>query len=108
MDFDLFLQYFANLSSAVENDEDFAEIIISIWDLKDFAPPPPMLKVRKGREVVTPLALQAHGDLITWQQEQSNIEGIEIKREQQKGRKVWNAVNVEILFISLFSLWKRK
>lgn len=61
-----------------------------MWNLSDQAPPPPMLKVKRGKEVVTPKAVQHHGDLITWQQEESNIETMEKHYESSKGKKVNN------------------
>lgn len=65
------------------------------------APPPPLLKVKKGSEVTTPLAMQTHGDFITWQQQHSNLEEKETLLEQQKGRKVVVEDNSDLLLLLL-------
>ena len=59
-----------------------------MFNLSDQNPPPPTRKVKKGREVITPKAVQHHGNLITWKQEQSGLEILENGHEQSKGRKV--------------------
>jgi hypothetical protein len=75
------------LSCSVDSDNEFIDILTNLWNLSDMAPPPPMLKVRKGKEVITPTAVQTHGDFITWQQEKSNIEQIQNAQESRKGKK---------------------
>jgi hypothetical protein len=87
--YDSFFKYFANLSCFVQSDPEFMKIISTIFNLSSLAPPPPMLKVKKGKES-TPIAVQHHGDVITWQQEVSNLEQLEGTVESSKGRKVSN------------------
>jgi Ca2+-binding EF-hand superfamily protein len=86
----IFEQYFASLSAAIEDDRMFQELMTNCFALTDKAPPPPVFKLRQGmagkHSNETPLAIQTHGDCITWQQEASLIE--ETERRNKQGRRV--------------------
>lgn len=85
-----FEQYFASLSAAIDDDGVFQTMMTNCFALTDKAPAPPVFKLRQGggrRANETPLAIQTHGDCITWQQEASLIEENETRQSQQ-GRKI--------------------
>lgn len=76
--FNAFEDYFANLSVFEDSEEAFADMMKVAWDLDDKKPPPVLLcnaRSAPGPDaVLLPRAKQAHGDCITWEQEQSELE----------------------------------
>jgi calcyphosin len=111
--YQVFEQYFAALSTAMEDDQKFAQMMIDCFAISaDRAPPPPLFKLRKGAQSMTSsslssmmdspsspsnsssyqtqppiLAIQSHGDCIAWKQDASYIEEVGVKQQLKQGRK---------------------
>jgi len=78
--FDKFCAYHASLSAFVDSDEDFIAMLKGCWGLGDKAPPPFVgVQTERGRRLnetnsVTPTDRQSYGDIISWNQEESEHE----------------------------------
>jgi Ca2+-binding EF-hand superfamily protein len=73
---DIFEDYFVQLSTFVDSDDDFERFIRTAFSL-DARAPPPSLRLNRGKGingVEVPRSMQVHGDLITWNQEASKME----------------------------------
>ena len=74
-----FLEYWINISSGIENDAEFEMVIQQCMDFdKNVAPRPPLTIAKKTAELagerIASDATQIHGDIITWNQEASEME----------------------------------
>ena len=79
--FDKFSAYFSSLSACVESDDDFVAMVKGCWGLGDKSPAPfvGVQNERRGRQLntsnsVTPVDRQSYGDIISWNQEESEHE----------------------------------
>ncbi len=72
------------------SDDAFVRMVKTCWQLSDYAPAPPIYKLRHkvGGTDESPAAIQSHGDCITWKQEQSMLEKQGLDRQAKTGKKV--------------------
>jgi hypothetical protein len=92
----------------MKDDEEFKDMMKACWGLSDHAPAPPLYKLRhtaglSSAEYEVPIAIQSHGDCITWTQDQSLLEKQAREMEAQKGRKVrsvvfWSFIDTGLIF----------
>lgn len=74
-----FYAYFASLSVFVESDDEFIDMMKNCWNICDKAPPPFIGVQVAGRKLnttnsITPVDRQTYGDIISWNQEESQHE----------------------------------
>lgn len=76
--YEQFSNYLASLSAFIESDRDFIDMMTACWGVTDRAPAPPV-GCYAGKDLDTeglsrPAAKQQHGDIISWNQEESEYE----------------------------------
>lgn len=94
-----FKNYHANISAVMESDDDFVQSVKRMWGLdENKAPPPPELlepsffgncsqKAPVGGVIskhLIPSAAVSHGDVISWNQEKSQLESANLNKERMK------------------------
>jgi Ca2+-binding EF-hand superfamily protein len=88
---EMFDDYFTQLSTFVESDDDFETFMRTAFSL-DARAPPPSLRLNRGKGingVEVPKSMQVHGDLITWNQEASAMEN-EQNRNRSAKRSIYH------------------
>jgi len=87
--YDSFETYFSNIAAAIDSEDAFLKMMKECWSLSDHAPPPAVSRLRHGTDRIdkTPMAIQNHGDFISWQQESSILEDTSKSLSSQKGKK---------------------
>eukprot|EP01038_Epipyxis_sp_PR26KG_P010986 gene10986-14759_t len=71
---DSFEEYYSNISTLIEDDEQFTSMVKNTWKLSEKLPPPPQYHQRNGLISPPPNAKQSHGDVLGWSQELSALE----------------------------------
>lgn len=87
--FEQFLEYWSNVGSEVDKDDDFKDVIVNCMQIGDKKPPPALVTISKTGELmgekVANESVQIHGDIVTWTQEES---GMELKNKAKRLRKM--------------------
>lgn len=87
--FEQFLEYWTNVSSEIDKDEEFKDIIVKCMQIGEKKPPPALATISKTAELkgaqIANESVQIHGDIVTWQQEESEME---LKNQTKRLRKM--------------------
>jgi hypothetical protein len=89
-----FEKYFSNISANLVSDDKFIRMVKACWQLSDYAPPPPVYKLRHkiggntDESFEAPAGIQSHGDCITWSQEHSMLEKNAMEKQAKSGKRV--------------------
>lgn len=86
--YEAFEQYFMNLSTCITSNETFTSLMNDIFGLTKADPAPPLFKRKNGKDTETPMAIQHHGNIISWTQDSSYLEDTDQTNENNKGIKV--------------------
>jgi len=94
----------------MDSDDAFVKVMNECWSLHANAPAPPVFRLRHGTASFdrAPMAIQTHGDFISWQQDSSMLEDESLRIESQKGKKVLVALIVDFCHTIVTLLLYRK
>ena len=71
---EMFEQYYANISTFIDSDDEFEDLIKSSYDIDFTPPPPPEFRMRHGKVSTVHLSASNHGNIVNWNQRPSKLE----------------------------------